>query len=133
MGSCWIGNNRNSRWLLMIGAGVVVATLCSSPAYGCSDGQCKEGEACSSDKDCGGGLYCFSCFVKLSSGSRCVRSTATNQFQILVSTSESRGTNPSDWEDVGIESEKKRQQPQSKSLGSELNQIVIEASAEENR
>ncbi|CAN1244089.1 PI-PLC X domain-containing protein At5g67130 [Linum perenne] len=83
MGSCWIGNNRNSRWLLMIGAGVVVATLCSSPAYGCSDGQCKEGEACSSDKDCGGGLYCFSCFVKLSSGSRCVRSTATNQFQIL--------------------------------------------------
>ncbi|CAN1126492.1 PI-PLC X domain-containing protein At5g67130 [Linum perenne] len=83
MGSCWIGNNRNSRWLLMIGAGVVVATLCSSPAYGCSDGQCKEGEACSSDKDCGGGLYCFSCLVKLSSGSRCVRSTATNQFQIL--------------------------------------------------
>ncbi|CAN0876056.1 PI-PLC X domain-containing protein At5g67130 [Linum grandiflorum] len=68
---------------LMIGAAVLLLTFSSSPAFGCSDGQCKEMEACSSDKDCGAGLYCFSCLEKVSSGSRCVRYNATNQFQLL--------------------------------------------------
>ncbi|KAL3813492.1 hypothetical protein ACJIZ3_014760 [Penstemon smallii] len=37
---------------------------------------------CLTDKDCGAGLYCFSCESGFS-GSRCVRSKATNQFQIV--------------------------------------------------
>lgn len=42
------------------------------------------GDECSTNGDCEAGLYCFSCTASFS-GSRCVRSTATNQFQLLVS------------------------------------------------
>ncbi|KAL8471814.1 hypothetical protein ACS0TY_029156 [Phlomoides rotata] len=38
------------------------------------------GVGCSSNSDCGSGLYCLSCEA---AGSRCVRSTATNQFSIV--------------------------------------------------
>ncbi|KAK6155001.1 hypothetical protein DH2020_009249 [Rehmannia glutinosa] len=37
---------------------------------------------CSTDKDCGAGLYCYSCEAGFP-GSRCVRAKATNLFQIV--------------------------------------------------
>jgi len=40
-------------------------------------------DECSSDGDCEAGLYCFSCLLGFS-GSRCVRSTVTNQFKLTV-------------------------------------------------
>ncbi|CAI0553208.1 unnamed protein product [Linum tenue] len=52
-------------------------------AFGCSKGECKVGDKCSSDQDCGAGLYCFSCLKKVTAGAICVRSTTTNQFQLL--------------------------------------------------
>ncbi|MQM05348.1 hypothetical protein Taro_038159 [Colocasia esculenta] len=45
-------------------------------------GGCKLLEECSSDDDCETGFYCFSCFEGLR-GSRCVRSTVTNQFKLV--------------------------------------------------
>ncbi|KAK9111147.1 hypothetical protein Scep_018666 [Stephania cephalantha] len=51
----------------------------------CSNGQCQfvqVSEACSGNGDCGSGLYCFSCPVGYL-GSRCVRSTYTDQFKLL--------------------------------------------------
>ncbi|KAK7374634.1 hypothetical protein VNO80_08071 [Phaseolus coccineus] len=50
-------------------------------AAACSDGTCKLLDECSSDGDCGAGLYCFSCPLGFS-GSRCVRSTVTNQYKL---------------------------------------------------
>lgn len=40
-------------------------------------------DECSSDQDCEAGLYCFSCPQGFS-GSRCVRSTISDQFKLLV-------------------------------------------------
>jgi len=40
-------------------------------------------EECSSNGDCGTGLYCFSCPLGFS-GSRCVRSSVTDQFKLIV-------------------------------------------------
>ncbi|KAF1859851.1 hypothetical protein Lal_00028034 [Lupinus albus] len=40
-------------------------------------------DKCSHDDDCGTGLYCFSCSNGFS-GSRCVRSSTTNQFKLIV-------------------------------------------------
>ncbi|KAH9739651.1 PLC-like phosphodiesterases superfamily protein [Citrus sinensis] len=51
-------------------------------ASACSNGQRKLLEQCSSDGDCEAGLYCFSCPERFS-GSRCVRSTITDQFKLL--------------------------------------------------
>ncbi|XP_057491030.1 PI-PLC X domain-containing protein At5g67130-like [Actinidia eriantha] len=48
----------------------------------CSNGDCKLLDECSSDGDCGSGLYCFSCAEEFS-GSRCVRSTVTDQFKLV--------------------------------------------------
>ncbi|CAA0828303.1 PLC-like phosphodiesterases superfamily protein [Striga hermonthica] len=48
----------------------------------CSNGDCKVGDECSTDSDCGRGLYCFSCRTDFD-GNRCVRSIATNQFTLL--------------------------------------------------
>ncbi|KAJ7971110.1 PI-PLC X domain-containing protein [Quillaja saponaria] len=48
----------------------------------CSNGQCRLLEECSSDGDCEAGLYCFSCPLGFQ-GSRCVRSTITDQFKLL--------------------------------------------------
>lgn len=44
----------------------------------------KVGDQCSSSEDCGDGLYCFSCIPTFFGGSKCVRSTYTNQFKLLV-------------------------------------------------
>ncbi|XP_022133943.1 PI-PLC X domain-containing protein At5g67130 [Momordica charantia] len=48
----------------------------------CPNGLCKVGEECSSSGDCGDGLYCSSCPTSFF-GSRCVRSTYTNQFKLV--------------------------------------------------
>ncbi|KAL5807981.1 hypothetical protein ACOSQ3_028672 [Xanthoceras sorbifolium] len=48
----------------------------------CSNGQCRLLDGCSTDGDCEAGLYCFSCPEGFS-GSRCVRSTITDQFKLL--------------------------------------------------
>ncbi|KAL3844582.1 hypothetical protein ACJIZ3_001985 [Penstemon smallii] len=48
----------------------------------CSNGTCKVGDDCSRDEDCGAGLYCFSCAAAFD-GSQCVRSIATDQFNLL--------------------------------------------------
>ncbi|GMI75313.1 PHOSPHOLIPASE C-LIKE 1 [Hibiscus trionum] len=53
-------------------------------AFACSNGQCKLGDECSSDADCQTGLSCLSCSEAFE-GSRCIRSSATNQFQITNS------------------------------------------------
>ncbi|KAI3462864.1 hypothetical protein Pfo_019527 [Paulownia fortunei] len=60
---------------------VITALLLSQLGAACSDGTCNVGDECSTDADCKAGLYCFSCAAAFS-GSRCVRSTATNQFHI---------------------------------------------------
>uniref|UniRef100_A0A6N2LXW2 PI-PLC X domain-containing protein n=1 Tax=Salix viminalis TaxID=40686 RepID=A0A6N2LXW2_SALVM len=53
-------------------------------AEACSNGQCRFIlDECSSNQDCEAGLYCFTCPAG-SSGSRCVRSTITDQFKLLV-------------------------------------------------
>ncbi|XP_065866416.1 PI-PLC X domain-containing protein At5g67130-like, partial [Euphorbia lathyris] len=54
----------------------------AASASACSNGQCKLQEECSSNADCAAGLYCFSCSLDFQ-GSRCVRSTITDQFKIL--------------------------------------------------
>ncbi|KAL3568124.1 hypothetical protein D5086_030775 [Populus alba] len=63
---------------LIITALVVLADV----ATVCSNGQCRILDGCSSNQDCEAGLYCSSCLVGFS-GSRCVRSTITNQFKLL--------------------------------------------------
>ncbi|KAL0540642.1 hypothetical protein IC582_020652 [Cucumis melo] len=60
---------------LLLEAAVAAAT--------CSNGPCKVGDECSSSEDCGDGLYCFSCIPTFFGGSKCVRSTYTNQFKLL--------------------------------------------------
>ncbi|KAL7141136.1 hypothetical protein ABFS83_08G033900 [Erythranthe nasuta] len=61
--------------------GLVVVVL--SLAAACSDGTCgRVMDECSTDEDCGFGLYCFSCEAGFP-GFRCVRMKATNQFKIL--------------------------------------------------
>ncbi|CAN1839133.1 PI-PLC X domain-containing protein At5g67130 [Linum perenne] len=65
-----IGKKMTSiRWLL---AAALILTWSSTAAFGCS-----------SDQDCGAGRQCLSCLEKASSGAVCVRSAATNQFQLL--------------------------------------------------
>ncbi|XP_016649162.1 PREDICTED: PI-PLC X domain-containing protein At5g67130 isoform X1 [Prunus mume] len=64
--------------LLMIIASAAVFSF----ATACSNGQCKLLEQCSSDGDCEAGLFCFSC-PEAFSGSRCIRSTITDQFKLL--------------------------------------------------
>ncbi|KAL8471813.1 hypothetical protein ACS0TY_029155 [Phlomoides rotata] len=59
----------------------VVAVLLTTAAA-CSDRNYKVMENCTSDRDCGAGLYCFSCETGFI-GSRCVRSKATNLFHIM--------------------------------------------------
>ncbi|CAI9768856.1 unnamed protein product [Fraxinus pennsylvanica] len=61
---------------------LVTASLLFTVGVACSNGLCKIGDECSTNGDCEAGLYCFSCTASFS-GSRCVRSTATNQFQLL--------------------------------------------------
>ncbi|KAI3452190.1 hypothetical protein Pfo_008855 [Paulownia fortunei] len=61
---------------------VITALLLLKLGTACSNGACKLGDECSTDADCGAGLYCFSCEAGLD-GSTCVRSTATNQFNLV--------------------------------------------------
>ncbi|CAA3012343.1 PI-PLC X domain-containing At5g67130 [Olea europaea subsp. europaea] len=61
---------------------LVTASLLFTVGVACSNGLCKIGDECSTNGDCQAGLYCFSCTASFS-GSRCVRSTATNQFHLL--------------------------------------------------
>ncbi|KAL2905351.1 hypothetical protein RDABS01_004061 [Bienertia sinuspersici] len=52
----------------------------------CSNRQCKLLESCSKNSDCGAGLYCSKCQypkARLTSGSKCFRSTVTNQFKLV--------------------------------------------------
>ncbi|XP_020099663.1 PI-PLC X domain-containing protein At5g67130 [Ananas comosus] len=53
-----------------------------SYASACSNGACKLHDSCSSNGDCEPGLYCFNCQLEFS-GSRCVRSTVSNPFEIV--------------------------------------------------
>nr|XP_023892762.1 PI-PLC X domain-containing protein At5g67130-like [Quercus suber] len=64
---------------------LITASLFFSVAKACSNGDCKLLDPCSSDGNCQAGLYCFSCPLEFS-GSRCVRSTTTNQFKLLNNT-----------------------------------------------
>ncbi|GAV87406.1 hypothetical protein CFOL_v3_30832 [Cephalotus follicularis] len=59
-----------------------IAVVFFSVAKAFSNGGSGLLDKCSSDGDCGAGLYCFSCPQGFS-GSRCVRSTITDQFQLL--------------------------------------------------
>ncbi|KAG5527711.1 hypothetical protein RHGRI_028601 [Rhododendron griersonianum] len=53
-----------------------------SVARACSNGQCKLLDGCTTNADCGTGLYCFSCALGFT-GSRCVRSAFTDQFKLV--------------------------------------------------
>ncbi|KAL2499846.1 PLC-like phosphodiesterases superfamily protein [Abeliophyllum distichum] len=59
-----------------------MVSLLLTVSIACSNGSCQIGDECSTNADCEAGLYCFSCAASFS-GSRCVRSIATNQFQLL--------------------------------------------------
>ncbi|KDP24289.1 hypothetical protein JCGZ_25585 [Jatropha curcas] len=61
---------------------LITSSLLVGVAVTCSNGDCRLLDECSSDQDCEGGLYCFSCPQGFS-GSRCVRSTITDQFKLL--------------------------------------------------
>ncbi|XP_038726356.1 PI-PLC X domain-containing protein At5g67130-like [Tripterygium wilfordii] len=61
---------------------LVLASVLLSAASACSDGQCKLLDICSTDGDCQAGLYCSECLQGFS-GSRCIRSTITDQFKLL--------------------------------------------------
>ncbi|XP_059643021.1 PI-PLC X domain-containing protein At5g67130 isoform X2 [Cornus florida] len=60
----------------------IIITVLFSVAKACSNGECRLLDECTSDADCEAGLYCFSCPQGFS-GSRCVRSTTTDQFKLL--------------------------------------------------
>ncbi|XP_074274789.1 PI-PLC X domain-containing protein At5g67130-like [Silene latifolia] len=62
---------------------ILQKSLAVSPS--CSNHNCKLLESCSSNSDCGAGLYCFNCRYPRPRffNSRCVRSTATNPFKLL--------------------------------------------------
>ncbi|KAG5082187.1 hypothetical protein JHK84_052225 [Glycine max] len=60
---------------------VIVLPLCYCVDAACSNGNCKVNDECSSNGDCGAGLYCFSCPLGYL-GSRCVRSSITDQFKL---------------------------------------------------
>ncbi|KAJ1435350.1 PLC-like phosphodiesterase, TIM beta/alpha-barrel domain superfamily [Sesbania bispinosa] len=61
---------------------VILPLLYNVAAAACSDGSCKLLDECSSDGDCGAGLYCFYCPLGFS-GTRCVRSSVTDQFKLI--------------------------------------------------
>ncbi|KAL1291627.1 hypothetical protein AAHE18_20G213900 [Arachis hypogaea] len=61
---------------------LVIFTLCNDAAADCSNGDCMLLDNCSSNDDCGAGLYCFSCTLGFS-GSKCVRSSTTDQFKLI--------------------------------------------------
>ncbi|KAL1322845.1 hypothetical protein HN51_067854 [Arachis hypogaea] len=61
---------------------VILPSLFYNVSAACSNGTCRLLDECSSDKDCGSGLYCFSCPFGFT-GSRCVRSSITNQFKLI--------------------------------------------------
>ncbi|XP_057769850.1 PI-PLC X domain-containing protein At5g67130-like isoform X2 [Salvia miltiorrhiza] len=68
-------------WRVLVVA-ITTALLLFKLGSACSNGACKVGDNCSSDSDCGPGLYCFSCEAGFD-GSKCVRTAATNQFTLL--------------------------------------------------
>ncbi|BAU01378.1 hypothetical protein LR48_Vigan10g240400 [Vigna angularis] len=61
---------------------VIILPLCYCVDAACFNGKCKLNDECSSNGDCGTGLYCFSC-PRGFSGSRCVRSSVTDQFKLI--------------------------------------------------
>ncbi|KAJ8774973.1 hypothetical protein K2173_019977 [Erythroxylum novogranatense] len=61
---------------------ITTASVLFWVAKACSNGECKILDECSSDQDCGAGLYCFSCPEGFR-GSICVRAAITNQFKLL--------------------------------------------------
>ncbi|XP_068501919.1 PI-PLC X domain-containing protein At5g67130-like isoform X2 [Phaseolus vulgaris] len=61
---------------------VIILALCCCVDAACSNGKCKLNDECSSNGDCGPGLYCFSCPLGFS-GSRCVRSSVTDPFKLI--------------------------------------------------
>ncbi|EEF31391.1 PI-PLC X domain-containing protein At5g67130 [Ricinus communis] len=61
---------------------LIAVSLLVGVAEACSNGDCRLLDECSSDQDCEAGLYCFSCPQGFS-GSRCVRSTVSDQFKLL--------------------------------------------------
>ncbi|XP_052110854.1 PI-PLC X domain-containing protein At5g67130-like isoform X3 [Arachis duranensis] len=61
---------------------LVIFPLCNDAAADCSKGDCMLLHNCSSNDDCGAGLYCFSCTLGFS-GSKCVRSSTTDQFKLI--------------------------------------------------
>ncbi|KAL5713830.1 hypothetical protein ACHQM5_015872 [Ranunculus cassubicifolius] len=68
-------------WCILV---LTIALACFScvSSQACSNGECKLLDVCSSDNDCASGLYCLSC-AQVFTGSRCVRSTITNQFTLV--------------------------------------------------
>ncbi|KAK9272805.1 hypothetical protein L1049_003183 [Liquidambar formosana] len=69
-----MGRRENLILIMVSGFFIVVAAR--------SNGERRLLDGCSSDGDCAAGLYCFSCPQGFS-GSRCVRSTITDQFKLL--------------------------------------------------
>ncbi|QHO17320.1 PI-PLC X domain-containing protein At5g67130 isoform X2 [Arachis hypogaea] len=61
---------------------LVIFPLSNDAAADCSKGDCMLLHNCSSNDDCGAGLYCFSCTLGFS-GSKCVRSSTTDQFKLI--------------------------------------------------
>ncbi|RDY07810.1 PI-PLC X domain-containing protein, partial [Mucuna pruriens] len=61
---------------------IILLPMCYCVDAACSNGNCKLNDECSSNGDCGVGLYCFSCSLEFS-GSRCVRDSITDQFKLI--------------------------------------------------
>ncbi|XP_073264689.1 PI-PLC X domain-containing protein At5g67130 isoform X2 [Populus alba] len=69
-----------SQNLLLIITASVAALV--GVAAACSNGECRLHDECSSNQDCEAGLYCLACPLGFP-GTRCVRSTITDQFKLL--------------------------------------------------
>ncbi|XP_011008609.1 PREDICTED: PI-PLC X domain-containing protein At5g67130-like isoform X4 [Populus euphratica] len=69
-----------SQNLLLIITASVAALV--GVAASCSKGECRLHDECSSNQDCEAGLYCLACPLGFQ-GTRCVRSTITDQFKLL--------------------------------------------------
>ncbi|XVF43256.1 hypothetical protein PTKIN_Ptkin02bG0025500 [Pterospermum kingtungense] len=76
-----MGHPRNLQ-LLPFSVFLISFSVTATTTFACTNGQCQLQDECASDGDCQSGLSCISCSAAFD-GSRCIRSTTTDQFKIV--------------------------------------------------